>query len=237
MKEQMMLRLLTQMNVQFVARLRWSFQDQEALHIVMDYCPDADLTNYVKHTGPLLTSDVCIYAAELAEALCSLHGSGITHRSLRPEHILLHTSGHILLTGFSKSSFSSPNTPSNGYFPQSSSRSRQTTGWPCAMDEWNAPETILGWPEDCAIDIWAFGLVLWFMLTGKHPLDTGLSNESNLELHPEILLSLILHAPFRFEGHNVQADIRNLVARCIQRNARLRANAEDIKAHAYFADM
>ena len=34
MKEQMMLRLLTQMNVRFVAKLRWSFQDKEAMHIV-----------------------------------------------------------------------------------------------------------------------------------------------------------------------------------------------------------
>ncbi|KAI0089910.1 kinase-like domain-containing protein, partial [Irpex rosettiformis] len=158
MKEQMMLRLLTTMDAQFIIKLLWSFQDEEAMHLVMDFCPNRDLKTYIECHGPLSNSAALICAAELVEALCNLHASDITHRRVRPEHILLNASGHIVLAGFSNASFSSPNTP-----PSSTS---QQPGSCSPVNQWDAPEVVLGWTQDCAIDVWSFGLVLWYMLMG-----------------------------------------------------------------------
>lgn len=103
------------------------------------------------------------------DALYHLHSSGIVHRSVVPEHVLIGADGHILLTGFSCASVYGPDSPRAG-LPNSTSRFSQALRAPSSSVEvnaWTAPEVILGWDCDFAVDSWGLGMVLYFMLTGK----------------------------------------------------------------------
>jgi serine/threonine protein kinase len=97
------------------------------------------------------------------EALASLHASGISHRSLHPEHILIGADGHIIVTGFacaSVTTFNSPRTEQKAIMEEKEKVAR-------ALNIWSAPEVILGWTHDSAVDIWGFGMILHYMLTGQ----------------------------------------------------------------------
>ncbi|KAI0344191.1 kinase-like protein [Trametopsis cervina] len=236
-REQMILRLLTQMDAPFILKLRWSFQDREAMHIVTDYSPQGDMRAYIERSGPMAPANARICAAELVDALWALHRNGITHHAIRPEHILFDASGHILLTGFSRASVSAPNGPQISYSPQPANEQPRHRRELRDIDEWSAPEAVLGWPQDSAVDCWAFGLLLWYMITGKHAFIAQYERNSISALHLDVLSSLILHSFPELQAEDEQKDVRELVYWCLQRNARLRSTAQGIKGHSYFSAM
>jgi serine/threonine protein kinase len=84
------------------------------------------------------------------------------HRDLKPENILLDHEGHIVLTDFGCAKvFPAPsdnNTPS-------SQRNRAFSN--CGTLQYQAPEMIMGWSHDAAVDIWGLGILVHLMLVGK----------------------------------------------------------------------
>ena len=83
-----------------VVKLHYSFQDQKNLYLVMEYLPGGDLmTILMKHD--ILTHDITkFYMAELALAIDSVHGLSYFHRDLKPDNVLIDSTGHIKLTDF-----------------------------------------------------------------------------------------------------------------------------------------
>lgn len=98
-----------------------------------------------------------------AEALSSLHTSGICHRSLCPEHVLIGADGHIVLTGFSRASVTAFNSPKSDHRNAIEEKDRLSK----TSNMWSAPELILGWSHDFAVDCWGLGVLVYFMLTGQ----------------------------------------------------------------------
>ncbi|GJE91992.1 kinase-like domain-containing protein [Phanerochaete sordida] len=233
MKEQMVLRLLTQMDVPYILKLRWSFQDAESMRLVTDYCPGGDLRTRVVQSGPLTSSLAWLYAAELAEAISSLHTSGICHRSLRPEHVLISADGHIVLTGFSRASISAFNSPRTEHRMAMEDKERLAR----AMNMWSAPEVVLGWTHDFAVDCWAFGSIVHFMMTGEHPLFPNVTGDSKGPQNPQLIESTVLHGALQLQKCEGEFDAMDLITKCMERNPCLRLNHEDIKMHEYFADI
>ena len=98
-----------------------------------------------------------------AEALSSLHASGICHRSLRPEHVLIGPDGHIVLTGFSRASVTAFSSPKSEHKAAMAEKEKLLQG----ANVWAAPEVVLGWAHNFAVDCWGFGMLVYFMLTGR----------------------------------------------------------------------
>jgi len=85
----------------FVVRLRYSFQNETTLYLVMDFCPGGELFMQLKKKGRFSEDSVRFYAAETLLALHYLHEKlDIIYRDLKPENILLDASGHIKITDF-----------------------------------------------------------------------------------------------------------------------------------------
>jgi serine/threonine protein kinase len=84
-----------------------------------------------------------------------MHDAGIAHRDLKPENILLDRDGHIVLTDFGCAKV----------FVGDQSHQRAFTN--CGTLQYQAPEMIMGWSHDAAVDIWGFGLLVHMMLVGK----------------------------------------------------------------------
>jgi eukaryotic-like serine/threonine-protein kinase len=105
--------------------------------------------------GPLPPREAVAIAAEIADALAEVHALGIVHRDLKPANVILTTRGPKVLD-FGVASV------------QDTSRLTTTgaaVGTPAAM----APEQISGLVPDNRADLWALGVMLYEMLTGKPP--------------------------------------------------------------------
>ena len=110
--------------------------------------------------GPLSAADVFRYAAETADALAATHESGITHRDLKPSNIMLTSEGAKLLDfGLA--------TLHDAIAPSDAGAAAPLAGTLPYM----APEQVQGRKVDHRTDIWAFGAVLYEMVTGRQAFD------------------------------------------------------------------
>ncbi|KAI0369900.1 kinase-like protein [Pilatotrama ljubarskyi] len=222
-REQKILQVLTECRVPFVVTLFWSFEDGRAMYLVIDRTDERNLRNAVEKQGPLLAHEAICCAAELAEGISGLHALGIVHAQLMPESILVAEDGHILISDFDDASFLSDDAERLLVAQHRPSLDSQ---------EYLAPELILGWEYDYAVDWWSFGLVVFWILTGTHPFvrqsDAG---------HPEIIRAKVLHAELTHDHLGMSEDAYGLISRCCQRNPALRIDGLGVKMHQYFSTM
>ncbi|CAI5744301.1 unnamed protein product [Peronospora destructor] len=84
----------------FVVKLFWTFQTKRNLFLVMEYLPGGDFMSLLECIVQLEEQVACVYIAEIAIALNHLHTKGCVHRDMKPDNILLSSTGHIKLTDF-----------------------------------------------------------------------------------------------------------------------------------------
>ncbi|TPX43257.1 hypothetical protein SeMB42_g04798 [Synchytrium endobioticum] len=94
--------ILATSNHPFIVTLYHSFQSEEYLYFIMEYCCGGEFFRTLQsRPGKCIPEkDARFYAAEVICALEYLHLMGFIYRDLKPENILLHQSGHIMLTDF-----------------------------------------------------------------------------------------------------------------------------------------
>src|ERR1700693_1307378 len=118
-------------------------------YLVMEYIEGTPLK------GPLPVDQALTYAAQICDALDAAHKRNITHRDLKPANILVAKNG-VKLLDFGLARIA----PSTG---DSTVTQGEVAGTPAYM----APEQWSGKPGDARSDIYAFGCVLYEILTGK----------------------------------------------------------------------
>ncbi|KAG0178983.1 hypothetical protein DFQ28_007485 [Apophysomyces sp. BC1034] len=95
-------KLLEHIDYPLVVNLRYAFQDDENLFMVLDLMLGGDLRFHLERNGPLTELQVRFYVADIALSLGYLHHSSrrIAHRDIKPDNILLDTKGHAHLSDF-----------------------------------------------------------------------------------------------------------------------------------------
>jgi hypothetical protein len=99
--------------------------------------------------------------ADIARALSAAHDAGVVHRDLKPENVLITVTGSVKVVDFGIAHAESVKTRLT--------RPGDAVGTPAYM----APEQLIGGATDERADIYALGVVLTEMLTGRHPLAPG----------------------------------------------------------------
>jgi p70 ribosomal S6 kinase len=92
--------ILTKVDHPFVVPLRFAFQTEKRLFLVMDYLAGGELFYHLRKMGVILENDAKFYIAEIILAIEYLHNIGIVHRDLKPENVLLAHDGHVMITDF-----------------------------------------------------------------------------------------------------------------------------------------
>jgi protein kinase A len=77
-----------------------TLQDATNVNFIMDYVPGGELFEYIRRNGRFVEPDARFFAAEIVEALAHLHAFGVMYRDLKPENVLLDSTGHIKLIDF-----------------------------------------------------------------------------------------------------------------------------------------
>ena len=133
------------------------------LAIVMDLVAGPDLHRYLAERGVLGLPEVALIGRGVAEALGAIHAAGIIHRDLKPANILLDLSGprpqpKLVDFGIARMLAGS----------QLTARS-SVVGTP----QYLSPEAISGAEPSSAVDVYAFGIALYELLTGAPPFNSG----------------------------------------------------------------
>jgi protein kinase X len=144
--------VLEQIKHPFCVSLFWTHHSEQYLYMLLEYVPGGELFTLLKQFKRFDTKMAVFYAAEIVLALDYLHSLSIVYRDLKPENILLDLEGHLKLTdfGFAK-------------------RVITKTYTVCGTPEYLAPEIIQSKGHTTTADWWAFGILIYEMLSGSPP--------------------------------------------------------------------
>ncbi len=165
--------------------------------------------------GPIPLNEAIQIARQIAEAVEYAHERGVIHRDLKPTNIKITSGGMVKVLDFGLAkalddelvTASPTNSPT---LTMNATRAGVLLGTAAYM----SPEQAKGKQADRRSDIWAFGTVLYEMLTGKPPFSG--------ETVGDILASVIKEEP---NLDAVPAELRRLVARCLNKDPRKRLQA------------
>jgi len=199
----------------FLMKLHYAFQTTEKLALVMDFVNGGDLFYHLQlQPSRKFDNDrVCFYAAEIALGIEHLHEMGILYRDLKPENVLIDAEGHIRLTDFGLSK--------EGFY-----KTNDRTSTFCGTPEYLAPEILAGGDYNNAVDWWAFGAIIYEMLTGWAPFYT-----KDVQKMYKLKITARIGVP-----EYVHPQAKHLLLRLLDRNPDTRmTDPEKIKAHPWFS--
>jgi serine/threonine-protein kinase len=181
--------------------------------ISMAFVDGEDLHSILRREGRLPIERAVGIARQIAEALAAAHSEGVIHRDLKPHNILIDRSGTAYVSdfGLAKSLASAADMTKSG----------ELLGTPRYM----APEQVSTGHVDHRVDLYAFGLILYEMVTGTVPFhgDSAIAE----------LLQRVQNKPPdpRTVNAEIPAPLAEIILRCLETNPNLRyQSAEDILA-------
>ncbi|XP_042225183.1 rho-associated protein kinase 2-like isoform X3 [Homarus americanus] len=91
--------IMAHANSEWIVQLHFAFQDSKFLYMVMDYMPGGDLVNLMSNYD-VPEKWAKFFCAEVVLALDAIHSMGFVHRDVKPDNMLLDSSGHLKLADF-----------------------------------------------------------------------------------------------------------------------------------------
>jgi Tol biopolymer transport system component len=136
--------------------------------LVMELVEGEDLSTLIAR-GAMPLAEALPIARQIAEALEAAHEQGIVHRDLKPGNIKVRADGTVKVLDFGLAKAMDPAGASNPNVSHSPTLTHQSTqaGLIIGTAAYMSPEQAKGKSVDKRADIWAFGVVLYEMLTGK----------------------------------------------------------------------
>ena len=212
--------VLAQLNHPHIAAI-YGLEDADGIKaLVMELVEGPTLAGRIAQ-GPIPLDEALPIARQIAEALEAAHERGIIHRDLKPANIKVRDDGTVKVLDFGLAKALDPADASSAdaaNSPTITSPAMTAAGIILGTAAYMAPEQARGKPVDRRADIWAFGCVLYEMLTGARPFDG--------EDVTELLGAIVKTEP---EWSKLPADtprtIRTLLARCLRKNPRERLDS------------
>jgi serine/threonine-protein kinase len=209
--------------------------------LVMELVEGPTLADRLKD-GPLAIDEALTIARQIAEALEEAHEKGIVHRDLKPQNVKAPVEGKVKVLDFglakAMDQASAPGgsdlsrSPTLVNSPTLTSANATQLGVILGTAAYMAPEQARGGMIDRRADIWAFGVLLYEMLTGVSPFAAETVSDT---------LAGVLKTEIDFSKLPVRAPmaVRQLLRRCLERNPKnrlrdigdARLTLQDLTAH------
>jgi len=164
--------------------------------------------------GPLPVRDALVIAAQIAEALEAAHERGIVHRDLKPANVVLTGADLVKVLDFGLAKAGG----GDGSGPDLSQSPTITVGGTkdgiiLGTAAYMSPEQARGKPVDKRTDVWAFGCVLYEMLTGRAAFAGDTISDT--------IAAILGHEP-EWSSLKTAASLRRLLQRCLEKDPRRR---------------
>ena len=212
--------VLASLNHPNIAHL-YGFEDAGGIHaLVMELVPGPTLADRIAE-GPLALREALPIARQIADALEAAHDHGVIHRDLKPANIKVKDDGTVKILDFGLAKAlgadgeSGAADPSNS--PTLTARATQL-GMILGTAAYMSPEQARGRAVDRRADVWAFGCVLYEMLTGRRAFAGDDVTET---------LATVLKDPPDWTGlpRDLPVPIQRLLRRCLAKDPRKRLSA------------
>jgi serine/threonine protein kinase len=199
----------------------------EGTFLVMELVQGETLRARLSRTGPLPVREALKVATEVARGLAHAHASGVVHRDLKCENVMVTPDGHVKLLDFGVATVQGQEGDAEGGASDETaaavaaalaptlpatptpSKDRWIAGTPGSM----APEQARGEPVDARADVFAFGVMVYAMISGKSPFADRRGKP--WEWDNEQLRSWTPRGPLREAARHVPRDLERLVMRCL----------------------
>ena len=165
--------LITRLDHPNIIRLFDYGGDEGLLYMAVEFVDGRTLMDVIDNDAPLQPDRVREICSQILEALTHAHAQGIVHRDLKPENIVLlqtrtaddreYEVVKILDFGISKLL--------RGENDSGALKSLTQDGTVLGTPHYMSPENIVGDPIDHRADLYAFGIILYELLTGEHPFE------------------------------------------------------------------
>ncbi len=195
--------------------------------IAMEYVAGKTLDRMIGRKG-LRLNEVLRYAIQIAAGLTAAHEAGIVHRDLKPANVMINEQGEAKILDFGLAKLTEAEEP-DVYAPTESihleAALKTEIGTILGTAAYMSPEQADGDKVDARSDIFAFGAVLYEMITGRRAF-TGASKLSTLAsvLHTE-------PAPLSQSEDGAPKEVERLISRCLRKDPQQRwQKMADVKA-------
>jgi serine/threonine-protein kinase len=215
-------RTIASLNHPHVCALYDIGEDHATTYLVMEYVSGELLSNVLK-AGRLSPASALRYAREIADALAAVHKRGILHRDLKPGNVMI-TGGGVKVLDFGLAKFETAGNNTNSKSP---TEGMSHPGIILGTAAYMSPEQARGQEADKRCDIWAFGCVLYEMLTGKRAFNGSGTTE--------ILAAVLKNEPdWSTLPPGLDPSIRRLLRGCLEKDADRRI--ADISTASFLMD-
>lgn len=216
-----------------IVRLYYTFQDSTSLYYVLDIASGGELLGVLKKIGSFDEECTRFYGAQILDAIEHMHNRGVIHRDLKPENVLLDDQMHIKITDFGTAKLlpdprkardpMAPYDMTGSAQDDEATRARSFVG----TAEYVSPELLTDKNACKASDLWAFGCIIYQLLTGRPPFKA---------VNEYLTFQKIVGLEYEFPPGFPPA-AKDLVERLLVLDPQRRLSIEHIKNHEFFDGM
>jgi len=155
----------------YIVHCKQAYQTDDLLLCVLEY-GGRDLRSHLRQWGRLSSIKVQSLGIQIIKGIQHLHSHGVLYRDLKPENVLISHRGQVKLADFGLSKFLSLKTGLLSCMPILGTTQREkwgTTRTACGTPVYQCPEMIRSQRYGLDADWWAFGNVIFELLTGQAP--------------------------------------------------------------------
>ncbi|KAI4088166.1 MAG: hypothetical protein LQ344_006258 [Seirophora lacunosa] len=197
------------------------FETMNNLYLVTDLALGGELFDRICRKGSYYESDAADLIRATLSAVAYLHDHGIVHRDLKPENLLFRTpedNADLLIADFGLSRI----------MDEEAFHVLTTT---CGTPGYMAPEIFKKTGHGKPVDVWAIGVITYFLLCGYTPFD----RDSNLEEMQAILVADYSFTPLEY-WRGVSLPARDFIKRCLTIDPHARMTSHQALSHPFVAE-
>ncbi len=179
------------------------YEDETHMALVMELIQGHDLKILLQSNPKIPLAEKLRIAMDVLSGLDAAHQNGMVHRDLKPANVIVSKQGEVKLLDFGLAK------------PEQGDDDLTQSGATVGSFRYMAPEQILNNPIDARTDLYAFGILLFFMTVGKLPFDTS-GNGGEFEIMEKQVRE---PAPVPHElNRNIPVSLSNLILRLLEKN-------------------
>lgn len=198
------------------------FETSHNLYLIFDLCTGGELFDRICAKGNYFEADAADLVRTIMGAVQYIHSTGIVHRDLKPENLLFRTKeedADIMIADFGLSRVMDED-------------KLHLLTEVCGTPGYMAPEIFKKTGHGKPVDIWAMGVITYFLLCGYTPFDRDTQEEE---------ARAIMRGDYKFEPAaywaNVSETARDFVKKCLTIDPNRRPTAEQLLKHKWLADL
>ena len=186
-------------------------EELENYYIVMEYCENGELFNYIVAHQRLSEEETSYFFYQLINGLDYIHHKNIVHRDIKPENLLLSKDNVLKIVDFGLSNY---------YYLDG-----KLLSTPCGSPCYASPEMVCGNKYNgFRIDIWSCGIIIFAMICGYLPFE---------DPDNEILFKKIMKCEVDYPDY-LSDDVLDIMNKIIVVDPNKRYNIEQIKKHPFY---